>query len=316
MTMADGYSFLGAGRRLLTAALLLAAAAAATTTGALAQNVVVFVNGEPITAIDLDQRMKLIQVTTQKTPVRQDTLNELIDEKLKVREAKRWGIEVPDSEVDASFARMSSGMRVSAEQLTQNLARQGVNTSTLKARIRADLAWQAIVRGRFRESLQLSDRDVVSRLEEKKLDDTETTGYDYIMRPILFLVPPGSPEPVIEARRKDAEALRGRFRGCEEGIPLARTLRDVAVRDQVVRSSSDLSPDLRKILDAVPIGQITAPEVTRLGVEVFAICAKHETKTDSPGRRQARDAVYAERYEQQSKRYLEQIRRNAMIEHR
>ena len=238
----------------------------------------------------------------------------MIDEKLKLKEAKRWGIEVPDSEVDSRYAAMGSRMRLTTEQLTQSLAKSGVSPDTLKARIKADLAWQSLVRGRYQATLQLSDKDVLSALEAKKIEDT--TAYDYFMRPILFLVPPGSPEAVFASRLKEAEALRGRFRSCDEGIALARTMRDVAVRDQVIRSSADLSPELRKVLDDVPIGQLTAPEVTRLGVEIFAVCAKQESKADSPGKREARDAVYTRRFERQSKLYLKQLRSAAMIERR
>ena len=58
------------------------------------------VNGEPITALDIEQRSKLTQISTQKTPPRQEVIDELINEKLKVREAKKWGLEVTTSEVD------------------------------------------------------------------------------------------------------------------------------------------------------------------------------------------------------------------------
>ena len=109
--------------------------------------------------------------------------------------------------------------------------------------------------------------------------------------------------------------MRGRFKSCEEGILAVRAMRDVAVRDQVMRSSADLPPALRKVLDGIPVGQLTAPEVTRLGVEMFAICVKkHATKTDTPGARPHARRCLTERFEQQSKRYLRSLRRNAMIE--
>jgi peptidyl-prolyl cis-trans isomerase SurA len=44
-------------------------------------------------------------------------------------------------------------MRFTADQLTQQLAKSGVNVSTLKARIKADIAWSQIVRGRYASSL-------------------------------------------------------------------------------------------------------------------------------------------------------------------
>jgi peptidyl-prolyl cis-trans isomerase SurA len=293
------------------AAICLATAAG---NSARAQNVVVVVNGDPITALDIEQRTKFIHLSTQKTPTRQAVLDELIDEKLKVKEAKRWGIEVPDSEVDSTYASMGSRMRLTADQLTQSLAKSGVTPNTLKSRIRADLAWQSLVRGRYRESLQLADTDINKALETSKVEETDTTSYDYVLRPILLLVPPGSADTVFEGRKKEAEGLRARFKSCEEGLGVARGLRDVAIRDRLIRSSGDLSAELRKVLDSVPIGQLTAPEVTRLGVEMFALCAKQESKSDTPGKRKARESVYTQKFEQTSKSYLNRLRRAAMIE--
>src|SRR5204863_8880735 len=112
------------------------------------------------------------------------------------------------------------------------------------------------------------------------------------------------------------ETSRGRFRTCSEGLGIARSMRDVAIREQMTRASSDLPPEIRKVLENIPVGQLSAPEVTRLGVEMYAICGKHESKADTPGKKQAREAMYAERFEQQSKQYLQRLRREALIERR
>ena len=106
-------------------------------------------------------------------------------------------------------------------------------------------------------------------------------------------------------------AYVNRFRGLN-----ARSLRDVAIRDQITRSSSDLPAEIRKVLEGIPVGQLSAPEVTRLGVELYAVCARHDSKADTPGKKQAREAVYAERFEQQSKQYIQRLRREALIERR
>src|SRR2546422_2643082 len=223
--------------RTLLAAAIVAFAASMPAATARAQQVVVVVNGEPITALDVEQRSKLIQLSTHKVPARQEVIDELINEKLKVRGAKKWGLEVSNSGVDPAYATMASRMRVTAEQLTQQLAKSGVNAATLKARIRADIAWPQLVRGRFQASLQIGEKDILTAMESKSDD---TVGYDYSLRPILFLIPAGSPETFIDGRKREAEALRGRFHGCEEGIAFARALKDIAVREQVIRSSADI----------------------------------------------------------------------------
>jgi len=283
-------------------------------TAARAQQVVVIVNGEPITALDIEQRTKLNQLSTHKIPSRQEVLDELINEKLKVREAKKLGLEIPSSEIDTAYASVASRMRLTPEQLTEQLAKSGVNAATLKARLKADMTWPQLVRGRFQASLQIGDKDILTAMDSKSSD---SVGYDYTLRPILFLVPTGSAEALVEGRKREAEALRSRFQDCETGIAFARALKDVAVRDQLVRSSADIPAELRKVLDGVEVGRLTAPEVTKFGIEMFAICAKKESAADnSPIRRQVRDSIMAERLEQRSKQYLQELRRGAMLEYK
>src|SRR5467141_2798893 len=201
-------------RSLLTAAVLMLGLSALAT-AARAQQVVVIVNGEPITALDIEQRTKLHQVSTHKIPARQEVLDELINEKLKVKEAKKFGLEIPSSDVDAAYASMASRMRITPDQLTEQLAKSGVNAATLKARIKADITWSQLVRGRYQSSLQIGDKDILTKMESKSDD---TVSYDYTLRPILFFVPAGSPETLIDGRKREAEALRGRFQGCDDGI--------------------------------------------------------------------------------------------------
>ena len=300
-------------RNLFTAALL-AVGVSALGAAAHAQQIVVIVNGEPITALDIEQRSKLTQLSTHKAPTRQEVLDELINEKLKVREAKKFGLEISASEVDTAYATMASRMRVTADQLTDQLAKSGIHVTTLKARIKADLTWPQLVRGRYSSSLQIGDKDVLTAMDPKSSD---TVGYDYTLRPILFLVPAGSAEAFVEGRKREAEALRNRFQDCDAGIAFARALKDVAVRDQVIRSSADIPAELRKVLEGIEVGRLTAPEVTKFGVEMFAICAKKESAADnSPVRRQVRESIMAQRYEERSKAYLQELRRGAMLEYK
>jgi peptidyl-prolyl cis-trans isomerase SurA len=299
-------------RRLVVATAMATFMVVAATVAALAQTVIAVVNGEPITALDVESRMKFIQLSTQKPAARPDVINELIDEKLKIKEGKRWGMELTDAEVDSMYANMASRMHQTADQLTQNLQKGGVNPQSLKSRIRAEQVWQQLVRGRFSASLQLNDRDVELALQAKNQSGQSTTATEYTLRPILFLVPPGQASAV-DAKRKEAEALRARFKSCQDGLATARATGAV-VRDQVIRNSGDLNPELQKILDAVPVGQLTAPEVTRHGVEMWAICGKQDSKADAPVKKQAREALATERFEQQSKTYLQRLRREALIE--
>jgi peptidyl-prolyl cis-trans isomerase SurA len=301
-------------RTALAVACLIAAAAAANT--ARAQQVVMIVNGDLITAYDIEQRMKFVQLSTRKPGVRSEVIDELIDDKLKVQFGRRYKIEIADSEIDQQFAEMGLRMHMSAEQLTQALAQGGVDAGTLKAKIRSDTVWQNIVRGRYQGDLQIREKDVLAAIQNvDKPEEKNQVGYEYRLRPILFLVPHGTAQ-VTEARQKDAEALRGRFTDCDSGLKYARTLRDVAVRDVIVKSSSDLPAVLRDVLDKTEIGHLTAPEVTPQGVELFALCERKETKEDTPEKRQAREKIFSEKFQAKAKQLLRELRKQAMIEHK
>lgn len=285
---------------------------------AAAQNVAVMVNGDPITTYDIDQRSRFNQLVSHKPAVRQEVIDELINEKLKLQIGKRYKLDVGDSDVDQAFAEMGKRMRMSPQQLTAALAQGGVDSATLKARIKADIAWQQVVRGKFQSSFQFREKDILAAAESRKKDDKDptgdTTGFEYVLRPILFIVPKGSSEAAIELRRKEAESLRGRFQNCELGLPFTRNLRDVAVRDEIKKTSADLPPALREILDNTGVGHLTNPETTAAGIELFALCAKKETKIDAPVMREVRQEMFAEQFNTRSKRFLDELRRSAMIE--
>jgi peptidyl-prolyl cis-trans isomerase SurA len=278
-----------------------------------AQQIVARVNGDPITAVEVEQRTKLITASTKKPPGRQEVLDELIDERLKLQTAQRYRLDIPESEVDATLNGMASRMRTDLEGFTKALAGAGVSLSSMKRKIRADIAWQQIVRGKFQSALQVGEKDVLAALEEKK-NAEKITQFNYTLHPILLIVPKGSPTNAVEARLKEAEALRNRFQSCSEGIRLARGLRDVAVRTPITRNSVDLSVKLREVLDKTQIGHLTPPDITPQGVELFALCERKESGAAAAGASEVRNELYAERFQAQGKRYLQELRRSARIE--
>lgn len=282
----------------------------------LAQSVAVMVNGEPITHYDIEQRSKLTALTTHKQPARQDVINELIDEKVKIREAKKFGVDPTSGDVDQSFAAMSQRMRLTPDQLTKTLEAAGVRPETLKARMKAEMVWTSLVRGRYKESLQVGERDVAAAVREKGDDQLEIEAFEYRLQPVVLIVPRGSPSAAIEARKKEAEALRERVQSCEEANTYFKTMQNAAVRDVVTKTTADIPEVLRGLLDKTPIGRLTPPEVTKQGVEMVALCGRKPTKIDTPKKKEIREKMFVEKYEAKSKSYLQEVRKAAMIEYR
>ncbi len=282
-----------------------------------AQEVVLLVDGEPITALDIEQRTKFIIMSTHKTPTRQEVIDGLIDETLEIREAKRYTIDPSDTDVNNAFNGVASNMNIDSQKLTQILVAGGASAATLKHKLRAQMAWSSLVRGRYKASLEIPDSDVEAQMHlHDSGNAANQVGYEYILRPVLLLVPHGSPDSAFEARKKEADALRARFADCNSGISFARALREVAVRDAISKSSADFSDDLRKILDGTDLGHLTPPEQTAEGIQMFAVCAKRESKNDAPGMQKVREQLFQEKFGVKAKRYLAELRRQAMIEYK
>ena len=281
---------------------------------ALAQ-VVVIANGSPITEYDIQQRSKLDAIS-HKNASRQQVINDLIDDRLKIARAKVYGLEVSDTEVNDAFDGMATRQNVTPAQFSQVLERAGISPNTVKARIRAELTWQQLIRGKYSSSLQVGESDVAKALKDRSEGDAPAVAYIYTLYPIVMVVARGSSEAAISAKRSEAESLRGRFVSCNEGLAMSRGLRDVAVRDPITRNSADLTPQLRDMLGNVQVGRLTAPEVTPQGLQMFAVCNKKESTTESPLKREMREQIFVKRFESESKKYLDEIRKAAMIEYK
>jgi peptidyl-prolyl cis-trans isomerase SurA len=275
MRSAHVYSVIGrsAIRPVLAAAGCLVAALAAAPSPALAQVMCVEVNGKVITDYDIEQRTKFNWLANHKSLTREEIIDELIDDELKVQIARRDRIDL-QKDVDAQYADIAKRMQLSPKQLTRALNEDGVNATTVKAKIRADISWQYIIRRKF----QVDEKSV--NTEGQKMGGEADVGYDYTLRPILFIVPSGN-APLLDARRKDADALRTRFTNCEAGLTEARAQHDVIIRPPITRNSSDLSPAVREILNKTEIGHLTPPETTRHGVELFALCDRKKIKFET-----------------------------------
>jgi peptidyl-prolyl cis-trans isomerase SurA len=275
--------------------------------------IVALVGGEPITQADIAQRTRLIQLSTQKAPGRQEVLDELIDDKLKVQLSKRYIAEVPKREIDSAFSSIARRAGMSPDQFSKMMVQSGISVEALKGRLHADFVWSQIVRGKFQSSLQVGEKEVEVKLQAATKTD-QPANYEYRLRPILFLVPRGSAGNVVEARKRDAEALRARFQNCDTDLRSAMGLPDVVVRATITRQSSELGQQQRELLNNTAVGKLTPPDITMQGVEVFAVCAKTPAAGDSPQKREVRDQMYNERFTALSKKFLKELRSQALIE--
>lgn len=281
-----------------------------------AQNAVVVVNGDPITNFDIEQRMKLSALSGGgKAASRQEVLEELINDRVKIKEGKKFSIDMSTGDLETQYATMAARMRLSPDQLNKVLEQHGIRPETLKARLKADFVWSQLVRGRYGQSLIVGEKDIASAIQVKGDGKEQTGSYEYKMRPVVLFVSKGAAQSAIELRKKEAETLRARVQSCDQAEGIFRAMRDAVIRDSISKTSADLPPALRELLDKTPVGQMTPPEITRQGIEMVALCSRAPS-SETPEKREAREKLFAQKYEAQAKKYLNEVRRASMIEYR
>ena len=279
-------------------------------------SIMALVNDEPITSFDVKQRARLLALSGQGASEKK-ALEELIDERLQVQEATKRNVSVSESEVETAYAGIAQRSRITTGQLSQALQARGVNPSTLKDRIRAALAWRQVVQLRFRSTIQIREQDVVAALHKRPDDETaKAKAIEYDLKQVIFVLPDKASAAVKTQRRREAEALRSRFTSCANSLEIVKGLRDVAVKDVGKRSTTEMSKELAEKLAAVPIGRLTAPEADTDGVVMVAICDKREISGSSAAEAEVKSELMSEEGEILARRYIRDLRQDAVIEYR
>ncbi len=295
----------------LTRAAVVAISLAAPAGIAQAQSVVATVNGKAITSFDVQQRIKLGSMTQKRPANGKIALQELIDDQVKILEARRIGYRVTEDGVEYEFNRLAKGYNQSPEQFADTLRRSGLEPELLRESLRANLAWEALLRDRSRMGSHVTRAEIDAEISKKKAGEGTITEYELVQ--VLFIVPRGSGGG--GAQQRAAAARRG-FSSCEGGLDAFRSMTDVAVKDRVTRTSSDLNPTMRKLLDKTPVGGMTPPNATQQGFELIAVCSKKQRDNPELERASVATELTQKKFQEGSKEYLESLRKKYNIVYR
>lgn len=277
--------------------------------------VIVVVNGLPITSFDIPQRQRLLQIREGRAHSREQALEDLITDRIKFSEALRFRAAATEAQVNAAYAQVAQRSGIDPRGFDQVLRAQGIEPRVYKGKLRADLSWSNIVGARYGRTVFVTDTQLADAIARRQSGANRPV--EYVLRPVVLLVPPTAPAARVQQRLAEANALRGRFSSCATDLDQVRRLPDAAVREQFRRQSTDLSADFRRVLEQTAVGKLTAPSRSQQGIEMIAVCARSEINTsDSAVRNQVRDEIQTAEMRRISADYLARLRRIAVIERR
>ncbi len=276
----------------------------------------VLVNDRPITTYDVRNRARFLQLTSGGQAGEKQAIEELIDEQLKLQEARRLNVGVSEQDIEQAFGTMAQRAQLSPNELEQALRQEGVNPDTLRNRILAELAWAEVVRARFRATVSVTDQDLAEAMAERGGASEAPALQQYDLQPIIFVVPEGSSDAYRAQRRREADAFRSRFSECERTLEQAKGLKDVVVRPTIRRDESQLDGATAETLAALDAGGTTPVEQVEEGYQLVGVCAKRALEGQTKASQELRSELMNERGQLMARRYLRDLRTDAIIEYR
>lgn len=281
------------------------------TAPAVAQNVLATVNSQPITSFDVAQRVRIAALTERRRLDQRAALQELIDDQVKLIEARRVGYRVTEQGVEGEFDRLARANRQSPSDFATTLRRGGIEPTALRDKIRADLAFQVLQRDFARRGTQVSNEEIDKAVaeEEKKRKPI----VDYLLQSVIFVVPTGGSAG---ERLRAANAARSRFADCQSGPDEMRQLPNVAVRAPTARSSDTLSAQLTGVLDKTPVGRLTQPFPSEQGIEMVAVCERKQRESAPSIRAEVAARLAEQRAASSIKEYIAELRKRVDIRFR
>jgi peptidyl-prolyl cis-trans isomerase SurA len=249
------------------------------------------VNGEIITATDIEQRMALIRIANnnvnlppeEEQRLRQQVFSNLIDEKLQIQEAKAAKIEIDEKLVDDQFARLAARFKQSPEQFSKYLTSKGSSAGAVKQQIRGEYAWDRLLQRNIQSSTNVSTEEVEAIVKQMN----ESKGLDeFHLGEIYLSATPETAAAVAENAQKIIQALQagGSFQAYARQFSEASTA--VVGGDLGWVKAAQLPPTMAEAAAQMAPGQLVGPVEVPGGISIMVMIDRRQVLTADP-----RDAV-------------------------
>jgi peptidyl-prolyl cis-trans isomerase SurA len=239
---------------------------------------VISVNRAAITAYELEQRERFLEILQRSSGMAQRARESLIEDRLKMAAADRASIMLSAAQVTKAMEDFAGNANLGLDQLLATLAQSGVDAQTYRDFMKVGVTWRELVRARFAARSAPSEAEI-----DRALASAGAQGGVKVLLTEIVL-PAGSVEELNRARQT-AERL-GRITSTADFSEQARRLSVAQSRVNGGRlewaNLSDLPDGLRPIISGLRPGQITKPLEVTNAIVLFQLRDVAETTAQSP----------------------------------
>ena len=285
--------------------------------------VIAVVNGDMITARELDKAVAPEIAFKKLDPdspgdaaqieaLKRQTLEAMINQKILMQEAQKRNISVSDDMVDQEMERFIADSQLSRDEFQRQLAQQGLSLDVMRDRLRANIITQQLIGRMVINKVVVTDEEIAAYYREHMLD--LPTGQVHIA---LIIYPAD----------QDAESWADRIVSGKVGF--ADAARQVSVGpnaqdggDMGFMELDDLAPVLRTEVETLKKGQVSGLFDMQLNkAQVWLIdsvapeaAAQSGDVPDEATAARIEEILRAPRLEARFQEYTEQLRNRALVD--
>jgi peptidyl-prolyl cis-trans isomerase SurA len=232
------------------------------------------VNNQIISLYDLNMRAKLVILFSRlpdtletRKRITPQVLKIMIDEELKLQEAKRIKIGVNDDEIDQVLRNIEKNNRLSKGVLKRNLLKQNVDISVLHKRIKADISWGQLVKARYGSSVVITDEEIDENLLKIKNGEGKP---EYLVSEIFLPVEkPEDKNKVLAIANRMIKQIKSGAKFSTLAKSFSKSLTAKNGGNMGWKRSGQLDPELDNVLKDLKPEQISQPIRTIEGYHIL-----------------------------------------------
>ncbi len=246
-----------------------------------AATIVAKVDGEVITLGDVDNRRRLFALSTGMgvspevlSRLTTQVTNQLIDERLKLREMQRRQVVVPEGEIANAIHEVEAHNNMPDGALRKRLEADGVAMRTMIDQIRVQLGWARVLREVMGPLINVSDADIAQRIATLKAQVGQT---EYRLGEIF--VASSTPKQAEEAQRFATVIIQQLRNGAPFQVVAAQFSQSQSALqggDAGWVQGVELDPAVLRVVSEMPPGAISNPVPVPGGIEIVTLRAKRE----------------------------------------
>ena len=236
------------------------------------------INNQIITNIDLEYRLNLAMEISNipneikfRKQIKQQMLNLLIDENLKIQEAEKYGILISSEEVYSEISRLEQRLNLPKDSLIETFRRKNIPEIVIYNQIRGQLLWNKIISYRIANNITISNKQTEEALQNFIKSSGEV---EYNISEIFISHASNNLENSSEDK---IYSIYNKVDSSNFAI-LAQQFSDGALNINNWYRESALNPEIIKTIRKLQIGNISEPIKTNSGVHIYLLNNKRKTK--------------------------------------